>query len=133
MNLIEMPVFQCTLLGRKAEGKLARPWKPEEKPNPFSEMAKAFNPRRRERRRPRRRRGRRRSESIVVRHVFRTGVFRSRSSRSARRRRLKAEKKQVSPNRLSFRRAPRGKNARSFKISSYVHLVDTDRFTFLRD
>lgn len=44
MNLIEMPVFQCTLLGRKAEGKLARPWKPEEKPNPFSEMAKAFNP-----------------------------------------------------------------------------------------
>ena len=69
MNLIEMPVFQCTLLGRKAEGKLARPWKPEEKPNPFSEMAKAFNPRKRERRRPRRRRGRRR-ESFDRRHVF---------------------------------------------------------------
>jgi len=42
MNLIEMPVFQVTLLGRKAEHKLARPWKPEEKANPFSEMAKAF-------------------------------------------------------------------------------------------
>ncbi len=43
MNLMEMPVVQVHLLGRKPEGKLARPWKPEEKPNPFGEMAKAFS------------------------------------------------------------------------------------------
>jgi hypothetical protein len=42
MNLFDMPVVQVHLLGKKPVGKLARPWKPEEKTNPFGEMAKAF-------------------------------------------------------------------------------------------
>ena len=46
MNLWDMPVFQVHALGKDATKTpaLKRPWKPEEQPNPFADLAKALNP-----------------------------------------------------------------------------------------
>lgn len=45
MNLMELPVFQVHFLGKdpSTSNRLSRPWKIEEQPNPFSDLAKAFN------------------------------------------------------------------------------------------
>ena len=42
---MELPVFQVHFLGKdpSTSNRLSRPWKIEEQPNPFSDLAKAFN------------------------------------------------------------------------------------------
>ena len=46
LNMMETPAFQVHVLGKdgSANKKLQRPWMPEEKPNPFADLAKAMSP-----------------------------------------------------------------------------------------
>ena len=46
LNMMETPAFQVHVLEKdgSANKKLQRPWMPEEKPNPFADLAKAMSP-----------------------------------------------------------------------------------------
>jgi|TARA_B100001250_G_scaffold302017_1_gene263710 hypothetical protein len=46
LNMMETPAFQVHVLGKDGSEnkKLQRPWMPEEKPNPFADLAKAMSP-----------------------------------------------------------------------------------------
>ena len=46
LNMMETPAFQVHAFSRRTEPnkKLQRPWMPEEKPNPFADLAKAMSP-----------------------------------------------------------------------------------------
>ena len=46
LNMMETPAFQVHILGKDGSEnkKLQRPWMPEEKPNPFADLAKAMSP-----------------------------------------------------------------------------------------
>lgn len=46
LNMMETPAFQVHVLGKDvgSNKKLQRPWMPEEKPNPFADLAKAMSP-----------------------------------------------------------------------------------------
>lgn len=46
LNMMETPAFQVHVLGKDGSSnkKLQRPWMPEEKPNPFADLAKVMSP-----------------------------------------------------------------------------------------